>query len=179
MLAALMPRTLLIEEAAETLEGTVTAAMFDSLEQLILVGDHQQLPANCSVSALLEEPYNLGISMFERLINNSIEYTMLNVQRRMITDIRKLLCLNPTPFYNNLRDHPFVLDRINNRPAVQGMGGKDTYFFSHCWPESRGSDTSRSNIDEAEMVVGFFNYLVLNGIEPKKITILTVRSTSR
>ena len=49
LLAALEPRTLLIEEAAETKEGTIIAGMIETLQHLILVGDHQQLQANCNV----------------------------------------------------------------------------------------------------------------------------------
>lgn len=178
LLSALDPRTLLIEEAAETLEGTVIAGMFDSLEQLILVGDHQQLQAHCNVGALEDEPYYLSISMFERLILNSLPFTMLNEQRRMISDVRKLLCIEPEPFYRNLHDHPSVLDRANNRAPVPGMGGRDTYFFHHTWPESRNPDSSRYNLDEAEMIAGFFNYLVLNGVEHAKITVLTVSQSA-
>lgn len=150
------------------------AGMLESLEQLILVGDHQQLQAHATIRALEAKPYNLSVSMFERLVNNSIGYTMLNKQRRMITDVRKLLCIEPSPFYSNLHDHPSVLDRKTNRPPIPGMGGKDTYFFHHNWPEQRNSDASRSNIDEAEMVAGFYNHLVMNGTEYSKITVLTV-----
>lgn len=56
--------------AAETMEGTVIAGMFDSLERLVLVGDHKQLQAHCNVQALEIEPYWLGVSMFERLVRN-------------------------------------------------------------------------------------------------------------
>lgn len=174
LLAALKPRTLLIEEAAETLEGNVVAGMFESLQHLILVGDHKQLQAHANVQALEQAPYNLSVSMFERLVNNCMGYTMLNKQRRMISDVRKLLCIEPAPFYSNLHDHPSVLDRQTFRPHIPGMGGKDTYFFHHNWPESRNLDGSRYNIDEAEMITGFFNHLALNGTEPKKITVLTV-----
>lgn len=52
MIAALQPRTLLVEEAAQTLEGTIVGGMFESLEQLILVGDHEQLQAHCNISSL-------------------------------------------------------------------------------------------------------------------------------
>ncbi|KAH8816936.1 P-loop containing nucleoside triphosphate hydrolase protein [Xylogone sp. PMI_703] len=179
LLTALNPRILLIEEAAETLEGTIIASMFQSIQQLILVGDHQQLQAHCNIPALQYHPYNLGVSMFERLINNSIEYTMLNRQRRMIPDIRKLLCIEPYPFYPNLEDHPAVLDRVQNRPPIPGMGGKDTYFFHHTWPESINPDLSRYNLDEAEMVVGFYNYLILNGIKHSQISILTFYNGQR
>lgn len=150
------------------------AGMFESLQQLILVGDHQQLQANATLRALEAQPYNLSISMFERLVSNAIGYTMLNKQRRMITDIRQLLCLEPAPFYSNLQDHTSVLDRRVNRQPVPGMGGKDTYFFHHNWPESRTSDQSRYNLDEAEMIAGFYNHLVMNGTTYSKITVLAV-----
>ena len=174
LLAALRPRILLIEEAAETLEGTVMAGMFESLEQLILVGDHKQLQANANVRALESGPYHLSISMFERLVGNSIGFTMLNQQRRMIPDIRKLLCIEPVPFYKDLYDHPSVLERRVNRVPIPGMGGKDIYFFNHNWPELKTADMSQCNPDEADMIAEFFNYLVLNGIACSKITVLTV-----
>ncbi|KAG9231336.1 P-loop containing nucleoside triphosphate hydrolase protein [Amylocarpus encephaloides] len=179
LLAALCPRTLLIEEAAETLEGTVIAGMLDSLQQLILVGDHQQLQASCSVKALEVEPFYMNVSMFERLVNNSIGYVMLNRQRRMIPEIRGLLCVEPRPFYTNLLDDKSVLDRKFNRPPIPGMGGRDLYFFHHNWPEARNSDLSKYNQAEAEMIVGHFRYLTINGVDPSKITILTFYNGQR
>ncbi|TAQ85205.1 hypothetical protein B7494_g6473 [Chlorociboria aeruginascens] len=178
-LSALQPRTLLIEEAAETLEGTILAAMFESLDQLILVGDHQQLQAHNTVAALGQPPYNLAVSMFERLVNNGFPFVTLSEQRRMIMDIRKLLCVEENPFYSGLVDHPSVLDRVDNRKPIPGMGGIDTYWFHHTWPESENKDSSKCNFDEAEMIVGFFIYLVLNGTEPSKITILTFYNGQR
>jgi helicase required for RNAi-mediated heterochromatin assembly 1 len=174
LLSALRPRTLLIEEAAETLEGKVIGGMMESVEHLILVGDHQQLQASCTIRALETAPYHMNISMFERLINNSIRYVMLNKQRRMIPDVRKLLCINPRPFYRSLQDHESVLDRVHNRPPVPGMGGLDTYFFHHTWPEATSADCSRYNMSEAAMIARFFYYLCLNGVDPSKITVLTV-----
>jgi helicase required for RNAi-mediated heterochromatin assembly 1 len=176
LISALQPKALLIEEAAETLEGYVVAGMIDSLEHLVLVGDHKQLQANCTMGYLENEPYNMKVSLFERLIHNNFPYIMLNKQRRMIPDIRKLLCVEPAPFYRNLQDHESVRDRIHNRPPVPGMGGLDTYFFHHNWPEATGSNLSKYNRDEAEMVAGFYHYLVFNGIPEKKITVLTVSS---
>ena len=173
-LAALDPRTLLIEEAAETLEGKIMAGMIESLQQLILVGDHKQLQAHCSIESLEDEPYFMAKSMFERLVDNCMEYTMLNLQRRMISKVRELLCIEPDPFYRNLKDHPSVLDRVNVRPPVEGMGAFDTYWFTHSWGEARSEDASRYNSQEAEMVACFFKYLTLNGVDYRKITVLTV-----
>ncbi|CCU82840.1 DEAD box helicase involved in nonsense mediated decay [Blumeria hordei DH14] len=179
LLSALQPRILLIEEAAETLEGKVLAGIPEGIEQLILVGDHQQLQASCTVRRLQEAPYNMKISMFERLITNNFPYTMLNRQRRMIYDVRKLLCIEPTPFYSNLEDDKIVFDRVKARPPVPGMGGNDTYFFHHTWPEAQNSDKSCYNNEEAEMVVGFFQYLFLNGLDVSNITILSYYNGQR
>ena len=178
-LSAMEPRTLLIEEAAETLESKIIAGMIESLQQLILVGDHKQLQASCTVQALQDEPYYISVSMFERLVKNSMPFVMLNNQRRMITDVRKLLCIPPNPFYRDLHDHESVLDRVNNRPPVPGMGGRDTYFFSHNWSESRTFDGSCFNLSEADMIAEFFNYLVLNGVDASKITVLTFYNGQR
>lgn len=176
LLSALEPRTLLIEEAAETLEGNIIGGLMDSIQHLILVGDHQQLQANCTIRALESAPYNLSISMFERLINNSLGYVMLNVQRRMIRDVRQLLCIDPNPFYKDLRDHPSVRDRIHNRPPVPGMGGLDTYLFHHNWEEASNAEGSRYNLQEAQFIARFFLYLCQNGVDSRKISVLTVSS---
>jgi helicase required for RNAi-mediated heterochromatin assembly 1 len=174
LISAMRPRTLLVEEAAETGEGSIISGLVETLEQLILVGDHQQLQARCSVRALEEAPFHLKVSMFERLVNNGFPFTMLNKQRRMIPTIRKLLCIEPNPFYRNLQDHESVLDRVRNRPPIPGMGGKDVYLFHHNWPEARNAEYSCFNFDEAQMIVGFFRYLILNGVDRTKITVLTV-----
>jgi len=108
-----------------------------------------------------------------RLVNNGIQYTMLDKQRRMIPVIRRLLSILPKPFYNNLYDHESVLDP-KIRPPVPGMGDRSLYFFHHEWPELRDSSLSMYNQDEAEMIACFFNYLVLSGTPADKVTILTV-----
>lgn len=182
VLSAFQPKVLMIEEAAEILEGTVIAGMFHSLEQLILVGDHKQLRANCNVAELAFEPWNLKISMFERLVNNSIPFVMLNKQRRMAPEIRQLLTIQPPigePFYPTLHDHECVVNKgtIINRAPIDGMGKYTTWFCNHNFPETQNSDGSFFNADEAQLVAGFYNYLILNGNHSSKITILTV-STS-
>lgn len=175
LLASLKPRTLVVEEAAETTEGTIIAGMIESVEQLILVGDHQQLQATCNTQYLAAAPHNLSISMFERLVNNGLPYVMLNRQRRMIPELRGLL----HNFYPDLQDHPSVEDRIVNRPPIAGMGGRDCFFFHHEWAESRDDSASRSNAGEAAMIVGFYDYLHYNGLDASKITILTFYNGQR
>ncbi|KAK6335892.1 hypothetical protein TWF730_003266 [Orbilia blumenaviensis] len=164
LVAALEPRICLIEEAAETLEGPLIAACYPSIQQLVLVGDHQQLKGHCNVSELEKAPYNLSISMFERLVKNQVEYTMLKKQRRMRPEIRRILM----PIYKELEDDHQVL----NMPPVPGMGKTNLFFFAHEVPEEQ-DELSKKNTHEAQMIVGFCNYLVENGTKQKEITILT------
>ncbi|KAJ6130269.1 ATP binding protein [Penicillium capsulatum] len=171
LLSSLNPRVVLIEEAAEAIEGHVVTACFESLQQLILVGDHQQLKAHCAVSELGEEPYHLAMSMFERLVKNNMPFTVLREQRRMAPEIRELL----GQFYENLHDH----DSVQGYDSVPGMGQFRSFFYCHAWPESGDSLMSRVNNIEAVMVVNFYNYLLLNQIPPEKITIVTFYNGQR
>ena len=171
LLHGLKPKIVMIEEAAETLEAYVTAACFDSLEHLILVGDHRQLRPSCSVKELEGHPFNLAVSLFERLVCNNVEFSQLLKQRRVRPEIRQALA----PIYGNLTDHPCVFDR----EAIPGMGGVNSYFFSHVWHEDSDKHRSKVNVEEAKMIVAFFNYLVDNGIKVKDITILTFYNGQR
>lgn len=167
-LAAMKPRIMLIEEAAETREANITSALYPSIQQLILVGDHQQLPPSCDIARLAREPYNLNISLFERLVNGGVPYTMLDRQRRMAPELRYIV----QKFYPKLKDHPLVTD-ITKRPLVPGMGNRRSFFFTHAWPEDTDADNSKFNQQEAEMVVAFMRYLLLNGVKASEITVLT------
>lgn len=171
LIQSLNPRIVLIEEAAETLEGFISAACFKTLEHLILVGDHQQLRGHCNDEELAGKPFYLGISMFERLVRNKIEYSQLKRQRRMIPEIRRLL----KPIYEGLEDHASVGERL----PISGMGGVNSFFFTHKWPETSDINMSKINHKEADMVVGFFNYLVCNDIIPSGITVLTFYNGQR
>ena len=130
LIHSLAPKICLIEEAAEVCEAHIVAALVSSIEHLILIGDHEQLRPQCNVSELAEPEYALNISLFERLINNGIPSEVLSTQRRMIPEIRRLI----QPIYGDkLKDHSSVLDR----PDVPGMGGVNSFFFTHRFPESQ------------------------------------------
>ena len=171
LIQSLEPKVVLIEEAAETLEASISVACFETLEHLVLVGDHQQLRAKCHDEELAGKPFYLGVSMFERLVRNYVEFSQLKRQRRMIPEIRRLL----KPIYDDLDDHPSVFGRL----PVPGMGGVNSYFFTHEWPESSDNQMSKTNHDEANMVVGFFSYLMHNGMMPEDITVLTFYNGQR
>lgn len=171
LIQSLEPKVVLIEEAAETLEAFVSVACFNTLEHLILVGDHQQLRGHCSDQGLEGNPFYLDVSMFERLVRNHVEFSSLNRQRRMIPEIRRAL----QPIYDDLQDHPSVLERL----PVPGMSGVNTFFFSHKGKESNDNNMSKTNHDEADMIVNFYGYLVQNGIMAGEITVLTFYNGQR
>ncbi|OAL51624.1 P-loop containing nucleoside triphosphate hydrolase protein [Pyrenochaeta sp. DS3sAY3a] len=175
LISATKARVVLVEEAAETQESPVTAACIPTLEHLILVGDHFQLRPHCQVHEFEDEPYFLNLSLFERLVNNEVEFDALARQRRMIPEIRRLLL----PIYEEtLKDHESVKD-LENRPPVEGMGGNNSFFFCHEWPEDRDANMSTYNELEGEMVVNFIDYLLLNAVHPDKITVLTFYNGQR
>ncbi|KAK4697938.1 helicase required for RNAi-mediated heterochromatin assembly 1, partial [Lecanoromycetidae sp. Uapishka_2] len=171
LLSSLDPKVVLIEEAAETLEAPIAVACFKTLEHLILVGDHQQLRGHCNDEELANAPFYLGVSMFERLVRNQVEFSQLKRQRRMHPEIRRAL----KPIYQELEDHPSVL----KRPMIPGMGEFNSYFFTHKWRETSDVQMSKINHEEADMVVAFFRYLVQNGMLPKEITVLTFYNGQR
>lgn len=174
LIAAARPRVLVIEEAAETMECHITAGCLPSLEHLILVGDHKQLRPQCGVKMLEHDPFHLNVSLFERLVDNKLPFEMLKKQRRMIPEVRRLLA----PIYgDDIKDHASVLDP-KMRPSVPGMG-KDSFFYSHSWPDSIDEQMSSTNIQEADMVVCLYDYLISNGLADNEMTILTFYNGQR
>ncbi|KAK5656431.1 hypothetical protein OQA88_4812 [Cercophora sp. LCS_1] len=174
LISALSPRTLLVEEASETREANIVSALYPSIQQLVLVGDHEQLAPHCDVQWLGQPPYNIDISLFQRMVNIGMPFTMLKVQRRMRPELRSIL----SHVYPELTDHPLVRMK-ENRPDIPGMGGRNCWFFDHSWPEQTNSDHSKFNEDEAHMVANFFTYLVNNGTKPEQITVLTFYTGQR
>ena len=166
LLQSLEPKIVLIEEAAETLEAYATIACLPSLQQLILVGDHAQLRGSPNDQDLSGPPFFLDVSLLERMVRNHMEYTQLNVQRRMIPEIRRLV----SPIYPELGDHPSV---VHEQRQIPGMAGVNSFFFSHDAPESSDDAMSKLNHYEARMLCHFFVYLIRNGMQASEITVLT------
>ncbi|EPX73565.1 helicase Required for RNAi-mediated heterochromatin assembly Hrr1 [Schizosaccharomyces octosporus yFS286] len=165
ILESIRPKICFIEEAANILEGPVIPAVFPSLEQLILIGDHKQLRPSCSTFALAGPPFNLSISIFERLVENGMICDMLSIQRRMHPQIRQLV----DSVYFGLSDHSVA----KIRPTVPGMGQLRRYFFTHANFEETDGSSSKFNEFEAKMLVQFASYLILHGVNPLQITCLT------
>jgi helicase required for RNAi-mediated heterochromatin assembly 1 len=172
LLSALKPKVVLIEEAAEVLEAPVSVACMESVEQLILVGDHEQLRGHTSVRELEGQPYYLDVSLFERLVKNNMPYSTLLRQRRMDPEFRRLI----QPIYPLLIDHPSV----NEREILDyGLGKVKSFFFDHRWLESRDGQMSTLNEEEARFIAAFYRYMVLYGLPAAQVTVLTFYNGQR
>ncbi|XP_055959515.1 NFX1-type zinc finger-containing protein 1-like [Patella vulgata] len=161
------PRIIVVEEAAEVLEGHVITTLAKDCEQLILIGDHKQLRPNPNVYKLATQ-YNLQISLFERMLTNGVHCDCLQLQHRMRPEISKLM----KPIYPELRDH----SSVHGLEHVKGVE-KNIFFINHNHKEERDEENkSHSNIYEAQFVVALADYLTKQGYSRQQITILTTYS---
>ncbi|KAJ8040048.1 NFX1-type zinc finger-containing protein 1 [Holothuria leucospilota] len=161
------PKIVIVEEAAEVLEAHIVTSLTKKCEQLILIGDHQQLRPNPTVYELSTR-YGLDISLFERLIKNKFPRHRLNLQHRMRPEISKLLTIHHD-FYPGLKDHKSVFLYDDIRGVV-----KNIFFLDHIFQESRHNDNhSRSNRFEAEFLTSLCRYLLQQDYKPEQITVLT------
>lgn len=162
-LQALKSPIVIVEEAAEVLEAHITCSLTNCCKHLILIGDHQQLKPS-TANFTIETKYLLGISLFERMINNNVQCHTLNIQHRMRPEIADLI--RPA-IYPVLKDHESVL----NRAPILGIENC-VYFIDHQEPEQLCNDSSKKNVHEARFFIKLAKHLVLNGYEPENITIL-------
>ncbi|XP_057672851.1 NFX1-type zinc finger-containing protein 1 [Diorhabda carinulata] len=153
----------IVEEAAEVLEAHIVTALSKNCQHLILLGDHQQLKPGTS-DYVIGNQFNLGTSLFERMVENNIQCHTLSVQHRMRPEIASLI----TPvIYPNLKNSVSVC----NYPEVRGMK-KSLFFIHHKNPEKEFGDASKFNRFEAEYLVKLANYLLKTGYKSEEITIL-------
>ncbi|XP_057379336.1 NFX1-type zinc finger-containing protein 1-like [Daphnia carinata] len=171
LLEHLKSKIVVVEEAAEVLEAHIVTSMSSSCEHLILIGDHQQLRPPTTVYTLAKD-YHLDVSLFERLIKNGVDASVLGVQHRMRTDVAKLIV---PAIYPHLKNHPSVLSYTN----VPGMA-ENVFFLAHSEREKgdKSDQESRSHLNpyEANMALALARHLLIQGLEPSKITILTTYS---
>jgi superfamily I DNA and/or RNA helicase len=138
------PRIIIVEEAAEVLEGHVITTLSRRCEHLILIGDHKQLKPKPTVYKLARD-YKLDLSLFERMANNDVDLQCLALQHRMRPKISKMMRI----IYPELKDH----DVVKGYDSVRGVS-EDVFFIDHMEYESPEKDLrSHSNKHEAEYLV--------------------------
>ena len=88
--ADIKPAVMIVEEAAEILEGQLVAVIPPSVQHLIMIGDHKQLRPVVHFHRL-KKHHHLDLSMFERLFNCKVPHRQLGFQCRMRDEIVDLL----------------------------------------------------------------------------------------
>ncbi|XP_024082796.1 NFX1-type zinc finger-containing protein 1 isoform X3 [Cimex lectularius] len=165
LLDELKPRIVIIEEAAEIIESHCIASLNEHCQHVILFGDHKQLRP-CIDCKEFATKYNFDLSLFERLINNGINPSVLNIQYRMRPEISALIA---PAIYKYLQND----DSVTNQDDIKGVS-KNVFFFDHLHHEHKGSKSSMYNDFEVHFALGLAHYFIMQGYEPCEITILTM-----
>ncbi|XP_041363692.1 NFX1-type zinc finger-containing protein 1-like [Gigantopelta aegis] len=167
ILSEIKPKIVVVEEAAEVLEGHIITTLSQGCEHLILIGDHKQLKPNPNVYKLAKK-YCLDLSLFERMINNGVQCNTLEIQHRMRPEISSLM----THIYPNLKDD----ESVKAFPNIMGVS-QNLFFLTHNHPEKHDTEmVSHSNEFEAAYVKEFCLYLLKQGYDRSQITVLTTYS---
>lgn len=162
LLNAVSPKVLMVEEAGQVLEAHILASLVPSVQQLICIGDPQQLrPTLATFRLSMDNPvggriYKFDRSLMERLSDNGAPMSLINVQRRMRSQIAHYprLILYPT-----LRDHKVV----QQYPDVQGMR-QNVFFMTHTHQENNEKDSvSKYNMFEVELIRDLVVYFLKQG----------------
>ncbi|XP_052081593.1 NFX1-type zinc finger-containing protein 1-like [Mytilus californianus] len=170
LLKGVFPSIVLIEEAAEIPEHHVVACLTSSCQQLIMIGDHQQLRPSYNDYKTARE-HKINISLFERLISGRVPYTRLEYQHRMRPTISKLLVPH---IYRTLQDDQSVFEYEN----VKGIHC-NVFFLSHFeFEDQEHEELSRSHKNEFEamFICKLYRYLRMQGYPSSKITVLSTYS---
>ncbi|KAF9264149.1 P-loop containing nucleoside triphosphate hydrolase protein [Marasmius fiardii PR-910] len=168
------PQVLLVEEAGEILESHILTAMNERTDQLILIGDHQQLRPKINNYALTVEKgqgSNLNMSLFERLVLKGYPHETLHQQHRMQPEISSLV---------RELTYPHLIDASDtrNRPSLREF--ENLVNHSHLEGPSdvaerrdMNATSSKENMFEVDMVLRTLKYLAQQGYGTDKVTVLT------
>ena len=101
---------MIVEEAAEILEGQLVAVIPPSVQHLIMIGDHKQLKPLVHFYRLRKH-HHLDLSMFERLVNCDLPYKQLKFQCRMRNEFADLL--RRLQIYEELKTNEKVITDVH------------------------------------------------------------------
>ncbi len=161
----------LMDEATQATEPSALVPIVKGCRQLILVGDHQQLPP--TVLSRRAEKGGLNRSLFDRLIACGLGSVMLTTQYRMHPVLREFPSAR---FYDNrLEDGCSAAER----PPAAGFLWPDwdrpmAFVPVEGVEESDEEGKSRFNRDEAGMVLDVVNHLLAGGdLAPHDIGVIS------
>ena len=161
----------LVDEATQATEPATLVPLSVGARQVVLVGDHRQLPP--TVISKRSEEGGLRKSLFERLVNMGIEPLLLTTQYRMHPSISDFPNSN---FYEGK-----LVDGIgeNERPTPSGMlwpdWDKPLAFLPVTGGEILSPDgASKENPSEASWVISILSMLIETGdLNSSEIGIIT------
>ncbi|EFJ34295.1 hypothetical protein SELMODRAFT_438696 [Selaginella moellendorffii] len=151
--------TAVIDEAGQLVEAETAIVMgLQNLKQLVLVGDHKQLPA--TVISKIAQDYSYGRSLFERLQLLGHPSIMLNVQYRMHPSISQFPNFQ---FYEGaICDGPNVVDDFYGQLSQSQLFGPYTFLNVH-GVETKDEKHSKSNAVEVLVVMHLLKMLHQSG----------------
>mmetsp|Transcript_43311 Transcript_43311/g.49029 ORF Transcript_43311/g.49029 Transcript_43311/m.49029 type:complete len:1460 (-) Transcript_43311:1109-5488(-) len=147
------------------------------LKRLCMLGDHNQLPPVVK-NASFTKYSNMDQSMFARLIRLGVPYIELDKQGRSRPEIMDLYGWR----YKNLGNLSHV---VNSKEFLQANPGFLHTFQIVNVPDFQGKGEMTpnpyyyQNLGEAEYIVALFQFMVLIGYPPDKISILTTYNGQR
>ncbi len=161
----------LMDEATQATEPSALVPIVKGCRQLVLVGDHQQLPP--TVLSRRAEKGGLNRSLFDRLIACGLRSNLLTTQYRMHPILREFPSAR---FYENRLEDGCTADQ---RPPPAGFLWPDwdrpmAFVPVEGVEEADEEGKSRSNRDEAAKVLGVVNDLLAIGdLQPHDIGVIS------
>ncbi|CAK8999471.1 NFX1-type zinc finger-containing protein 1 [Durusdinium trenchii] len=162
LLKQVKPDVVIVEEAAEVLEPQILAVLGPWVKNLILIGDHRQLPPPVETYTL-KQNHLFDTSMLERLIHNKLPNVELSRQGRMLPSLCRLL----SPIYPFLGNNEKVVKKLRAPECVESE-----VFFWNCPHEEEKAERSHVNNHECERAVRLTFFFISQGYQPSKITVL-------
>jgi senataxin len=147
---------LIIDEACQCVEPSALIPLCHNVKQLIMVGDHMQLPATVFSEDASKTLYNR--SLFERLIDNNYPRHILTIQYRMHPNIRKFIS---SIFYNNqLKDDIGLIDRMKKEYIFECIQEKKNFsFFDIAYGKEIFDNKSYFNESEVDFSLKIINQI--------------------
>ena len=139
---------ILVDEASQCHELSCLVPLIHGCEQLVLVGDHCQLPPTISCDAAKRD--GLGVSLFDRLVQSGVPTFMLDTQYRMHPKIAEFAS---DAFYGGK-----VKNGVpeSERPTIKGIQwpvpGTGVMLINAAHGSESSDGVSKSNQAEADIV---------------------------
>jgi len=139
---------ILVDEASQCHELSCLVPLIHGCEQLVLVGDHCQLPPTISCDAAKRD--GLGVSLFDRLVQSGVPTFMLDTQYRMHPKIAEFAS---DAFYGGK-----VKNGVpeSSRPTIRGITwpvqGSGVMLINTAHGQEASDGVSKSNQAEADLV---------------------------